>query len=353
MTGSERIESDNYRMHPIFKFREQPTEEILSLLESVTLGTDGAHYRHLDTRERIYEADNPLFLSMERHTKVLGNVTFCRRERNWYIRYFAFDQAMQAKGSRKSGSSGLLKRELNAFFQGQLDNGEVDAFYAYIDPRNVKSLWMSENFGFETVTKIATQTYSVSRKPKTGRVQHITHPTVLPSEVIAHFEKQRFFFDNQLKKGPHFVIRDKDNQLLAFAKTTSANWEIKRLPGKMGGFLVKALPYIPVLNRLIRPKNHSFIVPEAVYVKDNDPALFCELFNGILAHLQQRVIIWWIDENDELYRSIQPKVKWGLLNQLIGVNHANLVELSRNRETTKIVANDHVRSNYTAGFDFV
>ena len=113
--------SKDFGMHPIFKFRTEVTEEILALLESVTLGTDGAHYRHLDTRERIFESDNPLFLSMERHTKVLGNVTFCRREKNWYIRYFAFDGAMQAQGKKKSSSNGLLKRELNAFFDRQLN----------------------------------------------------------------------------------------------------------------------------------------------------------------------------------------------------------------------------------------
>ena len=115
-------------MHPIFKFRTKATEEIITLLESVVLGTDGAHYRHLDTRERVQEADNPLFLSMERHEKVLGNVTFCKRDKNWYIRYFAFDGAHQAQGKKKSSSQGLLKRELNAFFDHQLNSGEVESF---------------------------------------------------------------------------------------------------------------------------------------------------------------------------------------------------------------------------------
>ncbi len=343
----------NVQMHPIFKFREEPTEGILSLLESVTLGTDGAHYRHLDTRERIHEADNPLFLSMERHEKVLGNVTFCRRKKNWYIRYFAFDQAMQAQGKRKSSSNGSLKRELQAFFERQLKSGEVESFYAYIDPRNVKSLWMSENFGFKSMAKIATQTYSVTRKPKVGRVEKVVNPASTPDEVLQQFEKQRFFFNDQLKKGPHFSVCDQDGQLLAFAKTTAASWEIKRLPGKMGGFLVKLLPFIPVLNRLIRPSHHSFVVPEAVYVKDNDPTLLQELFNGILAHENKRVIMWWVDENDALYQAMQSKVKWGLLNKLIGVNYAELVELSQETKEAKVTEVNQRKVNYTAGFDFV
>ncbi|PHR20332.1 MAG: hypothetical protein COA38_19580 [Fluviicola sp.] len=333
-------------MHPIFKFRTKATEEIISLLESVTLGTDGAHYRHLDTRERILEADNPLFLSMERHTKVLGNITFCQREKNWYIRYFAFDSSMQSLGTKKSKSEGLLKKELNGFFDEQLKSGEVESFYAYIDPRNVKSLWMSENFGFETIGEIATQTYSSVRKPKSGRVIVDSNPKEIPAEVQAHFQSQRFFFNEQLIKGKHFSIRDNNGDLIAFAKTTSAHWEIKRLPGKFGGTLVKVLPYIPLLNRLIKPKNHSFLVPEAVFIKNNDPQLLTELFDGILAHMNERVIIWWVDEQDELYTSIQSKINWGLLNKIIGVNQVNLVERSLTKRTTE-------NTNYTSGFDFI
>lgn len=336
--------SEDFGMHPIFKFRVEVTKEILSLLESVTLGTDGAQYRHLDTRERIYESDNPLFLSMERHTKVLGNVTFCRREKNWYIRYFAFDSAMQAQRKKKSSSNGLLKRELNAFFDRQLNTGEVDSFYAYIDPRNVKSLWMSESFGFRTTGKMATQTYSKLKVPKKERVQMEENPIQIPVEIEMHFQSQRFYSDAQLKKGKHFVIRDESGDLLAFAKTNVAHWEIKRLPGKWGGVTVKLLPYIPFINKLICPKNHSFVVPEAVYVKNNDPQLFTELFNGILNHLNERVIIWWVDETDELYTSIHSKIKWGVLNKMIGVNLVNLVE--RSNQT-------HTGVSYTSGFDFI
>lgn len=333
-------------MHPIFKFREAPTEEIICLLESVTLGTDGAHYRHLDTRERIQDADNPLFLSMERHEKVLSNITFCRREKQWYIRYFAFDEAIQAGGNAKSSSkNGLLKRELNHFFEEQLRSGEVESFYAYIDPRNVKSLWISEHFSFNTVAKIATQTYSSVRKPKMGRVKRDPSPNDIPSEISGHFGSQRYYHTAQLEKGTHYFIRGEHGELLAFAKTTVANWEIKRLPGKFGRGLVKVIPFVPFLNRLIKPNAHRFVVPEAVFVKNNDPALFHELFDGILAHEQQRVIIWWVDENDPTYSTMRSDMRWGLLHRLVGVNEVHLVERSLDAKPNAI--------HYTSGFDFV
>ena len=60
----------------LFRFRKVANEAILELLESVTLGTNGAHYKHQDTSKRIGLIDNPLFLTIERNEKVIANVTF-------------------------------------------------------------------------------------------------------------------------------------------------------------------------------------------------------------------------------------------------------------------------------------
>lgn len=40
------------------------TEQLNELLQSTTLGTNGANYQHMDTSTRILEIDNPLFLSL-------------------------------------------------------------------------------------------------------------------------------------------------------------------------------------------------------------------------------------------------------------------------------------------------
>ena len=56
-----------------FTIRNEATPELLELLGRVTLGKNGAMYKHLDTPTRIHEADNPLFVSLERDGKVQGN----------------------------------------------------------------------------------------------------------------------------------------------------------------------------------------------------------------------------------------------------------------------------------------
>ena len=339
-------------MHPLFKIRDEHTPQIVGLLNSVTLGTNGAKYRHLDTSKRIKECDDPLFLTMERNQVTIGNVTFCRRGKDWYIRYFAISPRLQSAANKKSKSrkSNLLKRELNDFFQSSLDGKndfeQVDSFYAYIDPNNEKSLWMSENFGFKSIGTIATQTFSRVNPKDSPRVRKCDDWNEVKQLVELNYGAHQHFFTSQTKKPPFYCLESDDGELLAFAKISTSNWEIVRLPGKLGGFLTKIIPYIPRLNKLIRPKNHSFIVPEAVFVKGNNPKLLTELLEGILHQENKNLILWWVDENESVYANVKSEIKWGLIDKLVGVNRVNIVQRSNSTATSK-------QSFYISGFDLI
>lgn len=339
-------------LHPIFKLRTEPTEEIIQLLESVTLGTNGAKYKHLDTRRRILECDHPLFLSMERHNKPIANITFLQRGESWYVRYFAFDKFLQSEGKRKTKGGGILKENVERFFLNAMNGGygrKVDYFYAYVDPNNTKSLWITEQFDFKPVSEIATQTFSRANPKKKLEVIKSENWDEVKKIVYDKYKDHEFFTDQHTGKPPFYIVKNKEGEIDAFCKMTLVNWEIERLPGKMGGFLTKAIPYIPVLRKIIRPKAHQFLVPEAVYIRDNDPKLLDELFESILAMEKLNLIIWWVDTKDELYSCVNTSVQWGILNKLIGVAKA-LVIVRKNPDAQHPLSGNPV---YTTGFDFV
>lgn len=341
------------KLHPLFQLREEATPQLIELLESVTLGTNGAHYRHLNTRERIKAADHAIHLVMERNNRALGNVSFCRRDKTWYVRYFAVDRVMQGTGKKKSkGSGGKLKQEIQRFFDEVIGSeepfGAVDSFYAYIDPNNEKSLWMSENFGFQTKATIATQSFSRSRVSKKTDVQRVNHWEEVADLLRSEFKDYQYYFEHYLKQGPFYMLRDNAGEIIACAKATKATWAIERLPGKLGGILPKVIPFVPGLRKIIRPKKHSFLVPEAVFVKNNDPKTLELLFEGMLSIEEEHLLLWWVDVIAPLYQSVKSEVRWGMLHKVIGVNKANLV----------VKHNDQFQFDnsipvYTCGFDFV
>ena len=326
----------------IFKIRTTTSESLKTLLHHTTYGTNGACYRHLDTLERIEELDKPLHLSLERNSKVLGNCTFCRRNGDWYIRFFTFDSAFRSSGIKnKQEKKSKLKDELANFFNSALVNGvneeKVNSFYAYIEPKNARSIQMSENFGFEKCATIVTQTYSRIKAEKSNRFGAIEKWEEIKCLIEDNFGDYSYYFDEYTKQGQFYGVKNDEGELIAFCKYNEATWEIVRLPGKSGAFLTKLIPFIPFLNKIINPKKHTFIAPEAVWVKDNNPSLLDELFSGLLSENEKTLILWWTDKKDHLFKSTVEKINWGLLHKFVGQTEVNVMRKANHKLDDNLV----------------
>lgn len=332
---------------PPFYLDENYNDETLSLLESVTLGSNGARYRHVGIPARIKNLYNPLYLNLRLRDKLIANVTFCRRNQDWYVRYFAFDTIYQASRQQtKAQGGGKIKSQLNDFFDRALSHPKGPGrFYAYIDPKNERSLWMSETFGFETVAMIKTQTFSRSR-PKQKNVHVVTNQELIQKWVTRHFGDRPYFHPYQTYNSTPFYTLEKKGKVVGFAKVHYANWKIEQLPGKNGRLLTRIIPFLPIINRLIKPRDHQFLTLDTVWIENNNPSLLNELFEGILFQEKKRIIHWWVDQKEPLYRAVQQKVNWGLIHQINGAHDVSLVVRSNKQQ--KI--NSPV---YVSGFDFI
>ena len=318
-----------------FTIRYEATPALLELLTKTTLGTNGARYRHLDTEQRICEAEDPLFLSVEKDGKVQGNVTFCRRKAHWYVRYFAFSGQKQASknGQHADRARSRLKQEIAHFYQEVFDGnyGEApETLYAYIDPKNERSKWMAEQFGFRTEAQLVTQTFSRVKPKAQPSVRKLTDTELIATKLQQVQKCHAYFVPEHCQNPVYYGMFNDANELIAFAKITQANWVIERLPGTLGGLLTKIVPFIPGLRKIIQPKNHRFVVPESVCVQNNDPVLLSRFFEGILEQENQHVLLWWIDRRESLWREAKYCVNWGLLHKLTSQTPVDVVVLRKN-----------------------
>jgi hypothetical protein len=311
-----------------FEFNDVITQELVDLLAQTTLGTNGAMYRHLDVPERIYQTDAPLSFSLRRNEHLLANITFCKRDFGLYLRYFAFDKRFQSTGkARQTMHKSALKQEIEGVFQRVSSEypGSLDMCYAYIDARNDRSKWMSEQFGFQTKAKLATQSFSRRFPKKSSRISKEVLTDEHLSLIKSKYGHYTAFFDHYLEQGVLHCLRSSDGNLLAVAKFTNVTWEISRLPGKMGGILVKCLPFIPIVRKMVQVKKHQFLVPEAVCVSESDPRLLTEFLAGVLYMEKRHTMLWWMDERDELYVQVKKQLNWGILHLILGVSLVDVV----------------------------
>lgn len=320
----------------VFKLSEHPEPGIVELLKSTRLGTKGATYRHLDTEKRINELVNPLFLYIQRREKVLGNITFCRRTLStsahaFYIRYFAFDSKWSASEEQeKEQKNSIFKKGLNQFFRAAFEGlytPAPDLFYAYIEPNNTRSLWMSKNFNFKTHTQIITWSMSRNFPGQHKQVRLLTtgEKELYNQLLTKQYHGYELFFPHHTLKDDPIIGYFEGTSLIAACKIHEVNWQILRLPGKNGKSLTRIVPFVPFVNRIVRPAHHRFLAAEGIVSLKNDPTIIASLFESALAITKTNLLLTWYDEKDTFAQSLYPNIKRGLAKYLLPKQNVALV----------------------------
>ena len=302
------------------------SESLISFLEKTELGTNGARYAHLDVRERIKKLDFPQSFTLKRNEIIVANVTFCMRDFSTYVRYFAFNAIYQSTSDtkRKRSSKSIFEIKILELFQ-KLERQRNLPFYAYIEADNSRSMLMSKRFGFKPYTHIISRSFSRLAPKLNKNVSFSSNWSEISDHVRKQYHQYDSYFEAPVSQPPFVVLRDNEGAILAYARFTKVAWRIHRLPGILGGVLVKIVPYIPLLNRLIKPKKHLFLTPDIVSGISN-AAQLQELFSGALALYDVKSMIWFIDPNDPVYKSVKQGFSWGVLDRIIGVKKINIMQ---------------------------
>jgi hypothetical protein len=302
------------------------SESLISFLEKTELGTNGARYAHLDVRERIKKLDFPQSFTLKRNEIIVANVTFCIRDFSMYVRYFAFNAIYQSTSNtkRKRSSKSIFEIKILELFQ-KLERQRNLPFYAYIEADNSRSMLMSKRFGFKPYTHIISRSFSRLAPKLNKNVSFSSNWSEISDHVREQYHQYDSYFEAPVSQPPFVVLRDNEGAILAYARFTKVAWRIHRLPGILGGVLVKIVPYIPLLNRLIKPKKHIFLTPDIVSGISN-AAQLQDLFSGALALYDVKSMIWFIDPNDPVYKSVKQGFSWGVLDRIIGIKKINIMQ---------------------------
>ena len=309
----------------IFKECSTPSDAVIDLIQNTILGSNGARYKHLGVLEQLQKLDEPSYFSLIKGDKCLGNITLCKRPEAFYLRYFAFDAAYQANRFKSISSkpkSSLLRKEIALFF-----NTKLEAFkrpiYAYIEPENSRSINMALQFDFNAVCQIHMHHFSRFKPRSNVQFCWISH-----EEAYEHVHKTygnyTYYFEH-LNSGK-FAGWRVDGTLIFIARFHEGCWEIQSLTGMFGKALTKIIPWIPLINKIINPKKHSFIAFDSLVVinKSVQKKELNYFFSAALAAFEVKHMMHWSDPNDPNQSNLQ-EIKWGLLHRFLGKGFINLM----------------------------
>ncbi len=355
------------QLSSIFKHDSVHNPSILSLLENTTIGTNGAKYRHLHTAQKINALHSPHYFTIYRHEKAIANITICERPilfgdgylvETFYIRYFAFDTNFQTKKQIKNRNKSTI---FQTYISNLLTTSNLDIespkydpkiYWAIVDPENNRSLQMSEKYDFECITHIKTTAFSrftLRQKKNVSLAKKKDHHDIF--NMIRHFYTgyngltDIHLFNNN----DYFVLKEND-EIVAGIKASKVEWRIERLPGIMGQFLARILPYTPFLRRIINPNKYQFLATEGLFWKEGYAHQILPLLEGVLFEQGCHSMLLWTDVKNEKVNRLLSSINLGLLQKIKADNEVNLMA-KFNNVSDKTKETFKKRPHYILGFD--
>jgi hypothetical protein len=308
-----------------FVEQEQPTEAIKTLIKNTVLGSNGARYRHVNPLKQLTKLDNPLYFSLMAKEQCLGNITLCQRNQSLYLRYFTFHERYQASLysiKRKKSKNSILKEQINVYLNSLIPE-KKQSIYAYIEPDNLRSLNMAKEFGFIPRANIAMFHFSRRLPNVSKNFKLLTYDEAI-LYIRSQFCNQTNYFENP-NSGVYagwFI----DNELKLLARFNLGCWEIQSMKGKLGEVIIKVIPWLPHINKLITPACHKFLAFDSFL--SLTPSIDTKDINAFLAaglaHFNVQHMMHWVDESSPHSQYLE-SVRWGLLHRVLGKSEIQLV----------------------------
>ena len=120
-------------------------------------------------------------------------------------------------------------------------------------------------------------------------------------------------FENINYQDNYFVIKEKD-VIVAGLQANRVRWKIKEMKGVSGKILLKILPYIPILKRLINPDKYDFLAIEGIFIKAGYEDYLYDLLEGVLHHFATTSALIQLDSKSPILNLLKEKGNLGLLN---------------------------------------
>ena len=294
-------------------------DEVVNLLKRTIYGTRGPKYQHTGQEIKLANLKNPIFFTLKNKERVIGFYCLCEREirvgkehfLGYYGRYLAVDEHFQGNNYGR-----LLKKVAIEYVEAKSTSPSI--FYSYIEENNTRSLNISKALGFESISTLKTIIFSRLYPKKNTNISRL-HQSEIPT-ILSKLESQNSAtilrsFENINYQDNYFVIKEKGTIVAGF-QANPVCWKIKEMEGISGKILLKVLPYIPILKRLINPEKYDFLAIEGLFVENGYDDYLYELLEGILHQFAMTSALIQLDSKSPFLKLFKEKGNLGLLNSM-------------------------------------
>jgi len=320
------------------RVEQTPSDEYLRLLDKNVIGTPGESvvYQQKNSRKKVLHLKNPYFIHLVKNNQLVGSCCLLRRELNnqsspgYYLRYFTLNPWYRKPVTRikRTNSKNRIKSEFKEILKGTQLNTRDNAlfFYAYVDPHNIRSQLLCDEFTFEPVGQLSTLIFSRLFPRQRLNIQRLEEDQYsgmrdLLSDQYSSFSMVNL--DNVFFEGNYFVFMDSNQEILLGAQANPEFWNILEMPGKPMTYMLKVFSRLPILNRIFN-KEYRFLSIEALYIKPGHEFLLSNFLESILYHFKFYSCLLALDIDSHQYATVK-NLNLGLLNRIKQETTADII----------------------------
>lgn len=327
-----------------FKLTSSASKEIIKIVSNTVWGSVGKmQWKMMNTSKFIPKIINPNWLTLYHGDKLLFTMVLSNRKvssegglvDSYYIRYVTFNEKFRNKsnkskisGIKRGTDRGFVRKGINEFVNASKNNElSKTIVYALVELNNAASIELCKNFGLETIRNCRTILFSrffPKKNSKIIKLKEEDKPELI-NLLQKHYKGHNLFFTgNMFHSGTYYVIK-RENNIIAGLQITPNIWKIDHLPGITGAIIVKVLSKLPLISRIVNPKEFRFALFDGVYVKKGHEADLISLMESVLADFKLNSAMLCLDHNSTLCNWLHKSGNLGLLNKLKGDSLAQLV----------------------------
>jgi hypothetical protein len=294
------------------------SDEQQEFIEKVVWGfATGVRYQILERRpmlERVLSDGH--FLLLQKSGRLTGTL-FCLNKS------ISLGSGMSANAVYESvlsvhpeeGGKGYAKRllqEAGSSIQGRCIE------YAYIETKNIPSAAAFKTQGFQILGQFHAMTFNRLRPQLSSRVSRLLSKDAktIQDKLLELYKGHAFLdFETSFDSSHYWVLMDK-GQIVSGVQVEEERWSIESMPGIEGWFAVSILPHLPLLNRVLNPKNIPVLKIGNLFIPEGREQEFMELIAHLTFHYRKKLALAYLDKRSLVTQRLQKTISFGPFNAL-------------------------------------
>lgn len=331
------------------------TPEIIRFLDETTWGTRDTLYEHKKTDERVSQLRDPVLATLRIDGELGSMVVIERRKlkvgskeiKGYFFRYLASQLPF-----RKRRLLGVYSRKvIDLMVQDEEDEA---IFYASVEARNHRSNNFLQRLGYQYQSTVSTLGYSRFFPRLDSRMEKLdaSGQDEMLQRLSEYYSGHSLVHFSYIFQDDHYFVLRENGEIIAGCQVHPAVWVVKNIPGRLGGFILKCIPYVPFVRSIFNPNHFEFLTFEGLYVKDGREEELVRLFESVLKSFSLKAGLIWLDTRDPLYQKLMTIGRHGMMKNFVDNASINILAIPEKVSDDSL---HQIKSKpiYISTFDFI